>query len=285
MSSGPASIDPSDWLSYALLQTTLDTCPDPIFVKDRAHRWVVFNDAFCRLLGRPRGELLGRSDPDLFPPAQVEVFWRLDDALFASGEANENEELLTDADGVVRTIWTRKFPLRSAAGAVIGLCGIIADITQLRRRVRGAERIENELRERAAVLAAQTATLDAIALPIVEVWDGVLLMSLVGELSARRTEQAMHQLLGRISTNRARLVLLDLTGMPVIDAGVAGDLQRTIRAARLLGCDSILCGLGPALATTLVTAGVDLGDVRVCGSVRDALALALRGAPGRGDAR
>lgn len=272
-----ATIDPSDWHGSPLLQATLDAVPDPIFVKDRAHRWVAFNDSFCGLLQRSRAELLGRSDPDYFPPEQVEVFWRLDDAVIAGNVAIENEEELTTASGEVRTIWTRKMPLRNAAGAVVGLCGVITDVTQLRRRMQEAEQIERRNQEQQAVIAAQTAMLDALAMPVVEVWDGVLLMSLIGELSPRRADLAMQGLLTAVQSSRARVVLLDVTGLPAADAAIAGALTRTVRATALLGCRAIVCGVGPQIARTLVDLDLDLGHVAVCGSVRSGLTLALRG--------
>src|SRR5687768_126255 len=112
----------------------LDSLDDPIFVKDRQHRWVLFNAQFCKLIGRSREELLNKSDPDFFPPEQVEVFWNLDNQLFDSGESNENEEFLTDEKGLVHTIWTRKYPIFDD-GEVVGLIGIISDITSLRGRL------------------------------------------------------------------------------------------------------------------------------------------------------
>lgn len=94
-----STIAPDDWGSSALLQLLLDSMSDPVFVKDRQHRWVAFNAAFCRLLGRSREELLGKSDPEIFPPDQVEVFWRLDDEIFASGEPNDNRSSASSASG------------------------------------------------------------------------------------------------------------------------------------------------------------------------------------------
>lgn len=269
------TLDADDWTSFALLQATIDGLPDPVFVKDRQHRWIAFNAAFCRLLGRTREELLGRSDPDLFPPEQVEVFWRGDDAVFASEGPLENEELLLDGSGVTHTIWTRKFPLRNARGEAYALCGIITDVTAFRERVRRLDRIEAENKEQQATIAAQTALLDALMMPVVEVWEGVLLLSLVGELSERRATRAMEELLAAITRTRARSVLIDLTGVPLVDTAVAGALQRTTRAAGLLGCESVLCGIGPSIAQALVQLDIDLGRAAVCGSVRDGLARAL----------
>lgn len=270
-----APLVPDDGQSIALLQATLDGIPDPVFVKDRAHRWIALNAAFCDLLGLPRERLLGRSDPDVFPPDQVDVFWRVDDLVIGTAAPIDNEEQVTDGSGQVRTIWTRKIPLKDASGAVFGLCGIITDITDLKERVRRVERMEAATAEEQAKIAALAATLDALAVPIVEIWEGVLLISLIGELSARRVDRALDNLLAAIARARARWVLIDLTGVPGVDAAVAGALLRATRAAALIGCESVLCGIGPAIARTLADLNLDLGGARPCGSVRAGLALAL----------
>lgn len=268
--------DLSDARSLRLLQRVLDTIPDPIFVKDRGHRWIAFNDGFTRLVGHPRAALLGRSDPDFSPPEQVEVFWRMDDLVIDSGEAHENEEQLTTGDGVDRTIWTRKYPLRDDDGAVVGLCGVITDVTELRARVKRVERIEAENREQRAVIAAQADLLAAMLLPVVEVWQGVLLIPLVGELNNDRVKQVQDSVLRAVVRTGARFVLLDMTGTPVVDSNVAAALMRTADAAALLGCKSIMCGMGPEIARTVVALQIDFGRIIPCGTLRDGLALAMK---------
>src|SRR4051812_15274033 len=96
-------IDPANWHSFELLQLVIDTIPDPVFVKDLEHRWIACNDGFGGLVGRTRVELIGKSDPDFFPPEQVKVFWQYDDELFRSGKPNDNEENITDVAGMTRT--------------------------------------------------------------------------------------------------------------------------------------------------------------------------------------
>ncbi|MBA3548782.1 MAG: PAS domain-containing protein [Nannocystis sp.] len=268
--------DFSDAQSLALLQRVLDTIPDPIFVKDRAHRWIAFNTGFVALVGHSRAALLGHSDPDFWLPEQAEVFWRMDDLVFDSGEPLENEEQLTGGDGVERTIWTRKYPLRDDGGQVIGLCGVITDVTELRGRVRRAERIEAENREQRAVIAAQADLLAAMLLPVVEVWQGVLLIPLVGELNVERVKQVQDSVLRAVMRSRARFVLLDLTGTPVVDSAVAEALIRTADAAALLGCKSIMCGMGPEIARTVVSLQIDFGRIIPSGTLRDGLALAMK---------
>jgi len=268
--------DLSDARSLWLLQRVLDTIPDPIFVKDRAHRWIAFNDGFLRLVGHPREALLGRSDPDFWLPEQAEVFWRMDDVVFDSGKPLENEEQLTAGDGVERTIWTRKYPLRGDAGEVVGLCGVITDVTDLQARVKRVERIEAENREQRAVIVAQADLMAAMLLPVVEVWQGVLLIPLVGELSRERVAQVQDSVLRAVVRTGARFVLLDLTGTPVVDSNVAAALMRTADAAALLGCKSIMCGMGPEIARTVVALQIDFGRIIPCGTLRDGLALAMK---------
>src|SRR4051812_14875937 len=120
------------WIhSRELLQQIVDVIPSPVFVKDREHRWVIVNKAFCDLMGRSAEELHGRSDDDFFPKEQVRVFWEVDDRVFASGEPIENEELHTDAHGTTRTIVTRKRLVGLGDGTRL-LVGVITDVTRYR---------------------------------------------------------------------------------------------------------------------------------------------------------
>ena len=110
------------------MQQILDTVGDPIFVKDKDHRWIFLNDAFCEFMGHPRSALLGCSDYDFFPDHEAEVFWEKDDQVFRTGEPSENEETFTDADGHEHTIITKKTLFTDSRGNPV-LVGIIRDIT------------------------------------------------------------------------------------------------------------------------------------------------------------
>jgi two-component system CheB/CheR fusion protein len=123
-----------------LLLQVLEALPNPVFVKDAQHRWVVINDALCRFMGHDRAELLGKSDYDFFPKSEADVFWRKDDAVFATGELNENEERLTDASGRTHVILTRKTLHVDPMGRRF-LIGVITDVTE-------RTRIREELRSR-----------------------------------------------------------------------------------------------------------------------------------------
>ena len=138
------------------LDSVINAMRDPVFVKDEAHRWVLLNDALCALVGRPRDELIGRSDFDVFPPEQARVFWDRDDEVFARGGENLNEESLTDSAGAVHWIQTKK-SLHVEPGGRRLLVGIIRDITERRQAeidLRAAkEAAEDAARAKSAFLA------------------------------------------------------------------------------------------------------------------------------------
>ncbi len=112
------------------LESIIDTVDDPVFVKNRDHRWVLFNQAFVVLLGHTREQLLGKSDYDFFPKAQADVFRRQDELVFETGRENSNEETLTDAQGMTHVLVTRK-NLWTSPGGEKYLVGVIRDITAL----------------------------------------------------------------------------------------------------------------------------------------------------------
>lgn len=283
------SIPQSHWASFELLQTVLDTIPDPIFVKDLQHRWIACNQAFCTLLGHPYDAIIGHSDPDLWPPEQAEVFWRGDDAVIESGRPHESEELATGADGIVRTIWTRKFPMRSPQGDITGLSGIIIDITEIRRRQEEIAHLEAQLAEKRAeislreaevaqqlqIIAGQNTLLEQLSVPVIQVWENILLLPLVGGMDSRRAGQVMESLLEAVAQAHAEAVILDITGVPVVDTSVAGYLVRSIQAAQLLGCRCLLVGIRPEIAQTLVGLGIDFSNITTRATLQSGLEYAL----------
>jgi diguanylate cyclase (GGDEF)-like protein/PAS domain S-box-containing protein len=118
--------------SLEALQTIIDVVASPIFVKDREHRWVLMNDAMCKLMGVPRERMLGKSDFDFVPSEQAEIFWTIDDRVFLTGEENENEEEITDQSGNVRTIVTHKRLIHVGEHKIPVLVAVITDITAFR---------------------------------------------------------------------------------------------------------------------------------------------------------
>ena len=269
-------IHPSHWQSFELLQQVIDSLEDPLFVKDIQHRWIVCNQAFCAFLGKSYAEIIGHSDPEYFPREQVEVFWRVDDEVTSSGEPRFNEELVTAANDVVRTIWTRKFPVRNEQDEVIGLCGIITDITAIKQRQAEIERLASDLADQRAVIESQTALLDQLAVPVIQVWERILLLPLIGFIDSHRAAQVLTSLLDSITRFSAQVVILDLTGVPIVDTTVASYLMRAVQATELLGCQSILVAISPEIAQTLVGLGIDFSHITTRATLQTGLEYALK---------
>jgi PAS domain S-box-containing protein len=123
--------------SATLAEVLLEALPNPVFVKDAQHRWVLLNEAFCRFIGHSRAALIGKSDYDFFPAAEADVFWHKDDVVFAKGRLDENEERFTDSAGRPHVILTRKTLATDAVGRRY-LVGVITDITDRKQMERSS---------------------------------------------------------------------------------------------------------------------------------------------------
>ena len=111
------------------LDMIINTITDPIFVKDRGHRLVLVNDAECVLTGHSREDVIGRNDYEFFPKEQVDVFWETDEMVFTTGKENINEEEITDAQGEIRVVVTKKSLYNDMRGNKF-IVGIMRDITE-----------------------------------------------------------------------------------------------------------------------------------------------------------
>ena len=128
---------------------------------------------------------------------------------------------------------------------------------------------------REGIIARQQQELLELSTPVVELWQGILALPLIGTLDSARTQVVMESLLQRIVETGAPLAIIDITGVPTVDTLVAQHLLKTVAAARLMGADCIISGIRPQIAQTIVHLGVDLGDVVTKATLASALAVAL----------
>lgn len=216
--------------SKEFLHRVINSIPDPIFVKDAQHRWVVLNEAYSKLLGKPIHEIIEKSDHEVFPEHEADVFWQQDDLVFKYENELEHEEEFTDANGTTYKIATKRSLHKDSAGNLF-LVGVIRDITQRKT-------IEEKLRQTAEELSQSNAELrlsqdrlnyianhDALTgLP-----NRILLYDRISE--SLETAKSNNQILA--------LMFLDLDGFKQINDTLGhaiGDLLLQAVAKRLTGC-------------------------------------------------
>ena len=156
------------------------------------------------------------------------------------------------------------------------ICGINMLAEEIGRTLSDTEELARELvAEKDKVIRAQAAAMAELSTPVIQLTEGVLVLPLIGKLDAERARRIDESLLGSIADRQAEVVILDITGVPVIDTAVANHLIQTMAACGLLGARVILSGVSPQNAETVVRLGVDMQEVRTAGSLESALTDAL----------
>jgi anti-anti-sigma regulatory factor len=134
---------------------------------------------------------------------------------------------------------------------------------------------QEELRMQQEIIQAQETRLQELSTPLLPLTSGVLAMPLIGTIDAVRVEQILSTLLEGVVTYQAHTVLLDITGVQVVDTQIAQALMRTAQAVRLLGARIILTGISPSIAQTLVHLGVDLSEIMTRSTLQEGIAQVL----------
>ncbi|WP_437604003.1 PAS domain S-box protein [Sorangium sp. So ce590] len=187
----------------------------------------------------------------------------------ASGEPTSCELEIHGTGGRVATLDLKMKPILDVSGESVLVVAEGYDVTELRRAE--AERAALQAR----MIDAQEATIRELSTPLIPLDAGILVMPLVGRLDRVRIEQLLERLLRGVVAQRAATVILDVTGVPVVDAEIADSLLRAAQAVKLLGAEVILTGVGPEVAQTMVGIGIDLREIVTLSSLQSGLHHAL----------
>jgi len=155
---------------------------------------------------------------------------------------------------------------------------LIRDVLLVTRLVDTFAIYTNEvfINEREQIIERQREEMLELSTPVVELWDRVLTLPLIGTLDSARAQEVMENLLQTILERQAEVVIVDITGVSTVDTQVAQHLLRAAAAVRLMGAECIISGISPMIAQTMVQLGIDVGTVSTRSSIRTALADALR---------
>jgi PAS domain S-box-containing protein len=282
-----------------ILDTFMENIPDRIYFKDLHGQITRANRAHAVRLGlSDPAEEVGRSDFDFFPEEQARVKYEQEQEIIHTGEPVLN---LEEADDEGQWALTTKMPLRDENGEIIGTFGISRDITEMKHVQVELERayveVEELIRERTAqleqemaereraqaenlqlqqeVIEAQQRSIQELSTPVIPLVEGVIVMPLIGSIDTLRARDITRRLLQGIREHRAQVVILDLTGVPVVDSGVAAYLNKTVQTARLKGARTIVTGLTEAVAETVVDLGIDWSRVETMRDLQTGLRAVL----------
>jgi rsbT co-antagonist protein RsbR len=254
-----------------LLRAVLNNLPDLVYVKDTKCRFLIANNALIRQVGaKAPEEVIGKDDFDFYPEDLAREYFDDEQNFFSSGDEllTLEQPRLDTVTGQKGWILTSKIILRDEDNNVAGLIGIGRDVTELKRA-------QQALHDQLEVIKSQREVLEELSTPIIPITDHIIIMPLIGAIDTARARNIMRSLLSGITQHRAHVVILDITGVPLVDTGVADHLNRTIQAARLKGSETIVTGISDAVAETIVDLGIDWGNIDTVRDLQSGLKIAL----------
>jgi PAS domain S-box-containing protein len=229
----PNGVRPTD---QRLLQTILDTMPAVVFAVDGEGRIVYANQLWFFAVGLTPEQALGKSVKEFFPPEVSAGYLELVNTVLTTGEPLSYEDPRPVGDEI-RTFASTLTPLRDEHGTAYAACGISIDITDRKR----AESERDTLQQQ--IIEAQQAELAVLSTPLIPIADDVLIMPLIGMINDRRATLVMETLLEGVAAHGARIVILDITGVNVVDTPVANSFIQVARAVQLLGAQIVMTGI------------------------------------------
>lgn len=179
------------------------------------------------------------------------------------------EYRLVHADGSPIWVGATWYAQWNEDGGLVRFAGAFTDIND--RKLAEADQ-----QEKLALIERQANAIRELSTPILEVHDGVLCLPIIGVIDSTRAADMMNLTLGAVVSEQARFLIIDLTGVPVLDTSTADRLLAIARAAGLVGAQTIITGLQPAVAQTVVTLGVGMGEVKTLRNLKDGLRYCLR---------
>ncbi len=245
---------------------TVEQAADAIGWYDLRGKVLYFNKAAFALYGYPPEALEQLTVQDIDPDFSLEMLGAFAERLKHEGSLRV-ERTHRHRDGSAIPVEATNSYLAFNDREYIAV--VIRDIRERKRAEAEREALQQQ------IIAAQREALRELSSPLIPISDSVLIMPLIGTIDSMRAQQMMETLLEGVARHRAELVILDITGVPVVDTQVAQAFIRAAQAVRLLGAQVMITGIQPQIAQTFVHLGVDLSSIQTCGSLQAGIAVAL----------
>jgi methyl-accepting chemotaxis protein len=215
-------------------------------------RIITANENFLRIFGYRLDEIVGKHhrifcDPGYAESPEYAQFWQK----LARGEYDADEFKRLSKEGAEIWLQASYNPIFDVEGRPLKVVKFASDITA-------------EVRRRSLAMLEMST-------PVTKIWDGVLFAPIVGIVDSKRSLDIMNKALHSIADTRASTLLLDISGVAVVDTAVANHLIKIAKAAVLMGCKTIISGISPAIAQTIAELGIDLGSIQTTSTIEAAL--------------
>jgi PAS domain S-box-containing protein len=249
--------------AYGMFHGLLEAAPDAIIIIGTDGRIMLANAQTDKIFGHRREDLVGK-DVEFLMPERFRAKHKRHRKDYLVDPVNRRmgvgmELVALHRDGTEFPIEVSLSPLYIEGALYVSAA--VRDVTERREYEQRLRRQHEEIME--------------LSTPVIQVWEKVLTLPLIGTLDSLRASRLTEGLLSRISETQAEVVIFDISGVPTIDTQVAQHLLRTVQAAALMGATSIMCGVRPETAQAMVHLGIDIGQLLSRGTLQDALQLAL----------
>ena len=249
------------------IRSIIETAADGIITITGDGCVQVFNVAAEDMFGYDAAEVIGQNVKMLMPSmyqrqhdGYLENYLRTGEARIL-GLRREAEGRRKDGTVFPIELSVREVMQPGRAGGQRTFSGMIRDLTEIKAAQAEILRKSQDILE--------------ISTPVLSVWKDVLVLPLIGTLDTRRTKDIMEKALTRLAEEKARILIIDITGVPVIDTMVADHIVRLAAAVRMMGGECVITGISPATAMTIVSLGVDLSTLSTGASLAEGLKLAI----------
>ncbi len=238
----------------------LNNVPTPIMVVDMEYTIQFVNPSWLDMVGTMLEDAVGRKCYDLVRSADCQTERCCIGRAILEDSVITCERIVHSVKGDITTRYTGA-PLKDAEGNIVGGLEYLVDISDLKRLTEEAKQLSEDILK--------------LSTPIIQIWDKVLMLPLIGTIDEERAEQIVENLLEEIVATSVEVVIIDLSGVPIVDTMATHQLLKTESAARMLGARVIFTGISPDVAQTMTKLGIDLTRLETRQSLRVGLQEAI----------
>jgi len=238
----------------------LKQLPSPVMAVDKDMRIIYVNDSAMDMTEKPENEMIGKLCYSIFNTADCQTDACCMKKALITGESysNRTEAIIKDEELNAEYY---AVPLKDDDGKIIGGLEFIVDITK---------QVQYE-----QSLIEQSKTIHKLSTPTIKLWEGILVLPIIGVVDSIRAQNMMETMLDKIAETYSRVIILDIFGVAAVDTAVAQHLIKIAKATKLMGCDCILSGISPPVAQTIVQLGIDMESIHTKSTLADAFEEAL----------